>query len=244
MTEMNSERPSAKTNREHIQRLAGLADAVVIETIRAMAQLLASVQASAITNRLRVTVTLARASCDYARALIHLIGTDHLDLGGPSLSLLRTQLELALRASFFCDHASDKELVSFLKRDEMPKRRDAKGEWKRISLNELALIVEPTFAGTTGTAMSDAIKSSLTFLNGHVHGGTPLLRSYLGADNSVGFVPPKGGTVQTLQYSYAFANLALTVVAKASGVRDNEHCPTLDAPFKAATAFMEGVEGA
>lgn len=233
---------SEDTNR--ISQLAELADFVLIKTIEAMNgfSVIAASNMSAITDRLVVTATLARASCDYGRALITLLRIDHQDLGAPALSLLRTQLELALRSAFFGEHALDEELAYFLKNDDMPKRPDEKGELKRISLNRLAVIVEPTFALGSDSRMSDAVRASLKLLNGHVHGGTPLLNTYQGPSNTIGFVPFKGGTVQTLKYSYAFANLAMIVLAKVSGMDRSQHCTLFEAPYEAAERFSEALE--
>lgn len=225
-----------------VRKAAAMLNIVFVKTISAMVKFssIAGSKISLPNRRLGTTVTLARASCDFGRAITVLIDAHHEDLGAPAISLLRSQLKLTLRSAFFGYHASDSEVEFFFNNDKLVKQRNAKSRMEHIGLERLAKIVEPTWAEADGHEVSKSVELLCDYLNAHVHGGVSLLNAYQGPDG-IGFAPSNGSTLHTLKYSYAFANLAMIVVAKLSGEDSNLASEIFDEPYQAAQNFCAEV---
>lgn len=223
-----------------VRKASALLDIVLVDTISAMAKFssIAESKVSLPNLRLGTAVTLARASCDYGRAITVIVGAHHEELGAPALSLLRSQLELTLRSAFFAYHASDAEVDSFFEKDKLKRGPNEKGKMQDISLEDLAKIVESTWENDSRISASVGLLRD--FLNAHVHGGISLLNAYQGP-RGIGFISSNASTLRTLKYSYAFANLAMIVIAKLSGEDTNLASEIFEEPYRSAQKFCEEV---
>ena len=223
-----------------VRKASALLDIVLVDTISAMAKFssIAESKISLPNLRLGTAVTLARASCDFGRAITVLVEAHHEDLGAPAISLLRSQLELTLRSAFFAYHANDDEVKCFFDNDKLKMGPNARGKMRDISLEELAEIVELTWVADK--QISTTVELLRKFLNAHVHGGVWLLKSYQGP-RGIGFVSSSASTLQSLKYSYACAHLAMIVVAKLSDEDSNLASEIFDQPYQSAQNFCAEV---
>lgn len=203
-----------------VRKAAALLNIVLVETISAMAKFssIAESKISLPNLRLGTAVTLARASCDFGHAITVLVDAHHEELGAPAISLLRSQLELTLRSAFFAFHASDADVEFFFGNDKLKRRPNERGKMKAIYLENLAKIVQSTWEDDERISRSVGLLRN--FLNAHVHGGVSLLSRYQGP-RGIGYVSSSASTIRTLKYSYAFANLAMIVVAKLADENSN-----------------------
>lgn len=171
-------------------RLKATAAGAFIHQVRL---LMAGLQYPPETDRLRLALTLFKASSDHAAAISRLLALDPLDYGVSASALFRPQVEKFLRAVFFAspEASSDDEVRDFLANDEMPLRPQTKGKPRRISLNELSTLAVDVLNGLTNTVESAKLSRMVNFaindLNGLVHGGTVLIRLYRDGEDGVGF---------------------------------------------------------
>lgn len=223
-----------------VRKAAALLDIVLVDTISAMAKFSRIVESkiSLPNQRLGTAVTLARASCDFGRAITVLVDAHHEDLGAPVIALLRSQLELTLRSAFFSYHASDAEVVFFIDNDKLKRGPNEKGKMQDISFEDLAKITESTWVDDE--RISGSVGLLRDFLNAHVHGGVSLLNAYQGR-RGIGYVSSSASTLRTLKYSYAFANLAMIVVAKLANEDSNLASVIFDQPHQSAQNFCAEV---
>ena len=223
-----------------LHKAAVLLDIVLVDTILAIAKFSSIAESKILLPNLRLgtAVTLARASCDFGRAISVLVDAHHEELGAPAVSLLRSQLELTLRSAFFAYHASDAEVEFFFHNDKLKRGPNEKGKMQDITLENLAKITESTWEDDERISASVGLLRD--YLNAHVHGGVLLLKAYQG-QRGIGFVSSSASTLQTLKYSYAFANLAMIVVAKLSDEDRNMASEIFDQPYHSAQNFCAEV---
>lgn len=110
-----------------------------------------------------------------ARSALYLIRTDPVDSMYSAIILLRSHLELFMRASFIAGPATAAELEHFLAKDELPTRHG-----QRLGPNSLAKINTAHYEWEPPERVPSVVRSQWESLCGFSHGGRATLAFFLG----------------------------------------------------------------
>lgn len=199
------------------QSVAGSAIKVIEAVLHAASSL--SVR---LDDRTELAIALLRGSVDHGRSLAVLIHISPDEYGASACALHRSQLDAFLRGAFFAHVATDDEVRSFREKDEMPSRPTGanNGAPRKLSPNDLAPLVSSSL-GLAQDALTDMVKLTWKALNGMVHGGMVLTKSYSGS-KVIGFSVDSEVLCEILDNTVAMAQLCLITLANISNVTTEE----------------------
>lgn len=125
-----------------------------------------------IDERTATVAPLVLASMDTAEAIYTLLMSQPEEYWVAALIMQRSQMEYVLRSAFFAKAASKKELASFRKKGNMPKRAN-----RQIHIAEVADEASQHL-GWDKAKLLATVKSHHKTLSGLVHGGREVLEIY------------------------------------------------------------------
>lgn len=123
-------------------------------------------------ERSAAAIPLVLASMDMAEAIYALLINQPEESWVAALTMQRSQMEYVLRSAFFAKAASQKELMRFRKKGDMPKRGK-----RKIYIAEVADEASQHL-GWEKTKLLATVKSHQKDLSGLVHGGKEVLAIY------------------------------------------------------------------
>jgi hypothetical protein len=170
------------------------------------------------TPRKHLAAALLMASMEHAEAVAFLLEHGPRYHGMPAIALVRPQIECFLRGVFFHSEAtSDQEVTNFIQRDELPKRSDADGRKRPISMAQMEDVTTQAFGEISKQLSKDPMPKLFAVspkeLHGLVHGGAEVLDLYRINGASLGFNASDQELLALLGSSGMIAGYAMSYLA-------------------------------
>ncbi|GEM_PF-4294153 len=184
-------------------------------------------------DRCQVVSALLYASIDQARSACVLVANDPGQGMFAALILLRSQLDLLMRAAFFAGPASDDQLAHYLAEDEMPSH-----EGQRLGPKSLARINQAHFEWTPVDRVPNLVSGQWKTLCGMTHGGASLLRFYIHEDGVYPY-PVSDEFLTAITNTVTLAHFGVSIaLSLATNAREEQFQSDLQQWFKDGKAYF------
>ena len=206
--------PRLSTDTLKVQR-ASAKTRILVEKLRLF---VSSMRFPERTPRAELAITLLMASMEHAEGVAFLMEHGPRYYGMPACALVRPQIECLLRGIFFNSaDATHQEIVYFIENDQLPKRPDAEGKMRALSLAYLETLATEELGHISNQLSGSPLTRLFAFrpseLHGFVHGGAMLVKQYGISHASIGFNAPDNELLALLGSCGLAAGYAMTYIA-------------------------------